>query len=114
MNIEDLRKICLAHKGTSEDIKWGNDLCFFVLGKMYCVACIDVLLKMPLKVNNDEFDEISKQVGIIATPYMARNKWVLVTDPSVFNKKEWIGRIATSYELVKARLSKKALKEAGL
>ena len=35
MNIEQLRKFCLSFPGATEDIKWGNDLCFCVGKKMF-------------------------------------------------------------------------------
>ena len=38
MNIEQLRKYCLSFPHATEDVKWGNDLCFCVGGKMFCVT----------------------------------------------------------------------------
>src|SRR5688572_18872952 len=39
MNLETLRKHCLAFPGATEQIQWGADLVFKVGGKMFCVAC---------------------------------------------------------------------------
>ena len=42
MNLERLRKLCLALPGATEQIQWGADLVFKVGGKMFCVACTEV------------------------------------------------------------------------
>lgn len=47
-------------------------------------------------------------------PYMARAKWILVTDPSRLNKKEWERYIKQSYEMVKMKLTKKVREELKL
>jgi hypothetical protein len=36
MDIENLRNLCLSLPGTSEGVKYGDQLCFMVLGKVFC------------------------------------------------------------------------------
>ncbi len=114
MNIETLRSICKKLPAVTEDVKWGNDLCFLIAGKMFCVTGFESPLKISLKVNDEEFEELSASEGIIPAPYLARYKWILVEDVNAFNKKQWEHFINQSYELVKAKLPKKLLKEHGL
>jgi predicted DNA-binding protein (MmcQ/YjbR family) len=114
MEIEWLRKLCLSFPATTEDIKWGNDLCFMVAGKMFCVVGLDHPQKIAFKVPDDMFEEISTSPGFIPAPYMARAKWVLVEDITRLSKKEWKDYITQSYKLVKNKLTKKVLKENGL
>jgi predicted DNA-binding protein (MmcQ/YjbR family) len=45
---------------------------------------------------------------------MARAKWVLVSKPSILNKKQWENYIQKSYELIKARLTRKTRKDLGI
>ena len=94
----------------TEDIKWGNDLCFLVGGKMFCVTGLTGEMKVSMKVKDDEFDELCNRRGIIPAPYMARHKWILVDD-SAFTKKEWEQYIRQSYELVKEKLPQKIKKQ---
>ena len=110
MDIEDLRNICMTLPFVTEDIKWGNDLCFMIGGKMFCVAGLNTPLKISLKVTDEEFEHISTQPGIIPAPYVARYKWILIEDPNVFTHKKWEQYIVQSYHLVKNKLPAKVLK----
>jgi predicted DNA-binding protein (MmcQ/YjbR family) len=114
MDIEVLRKFCLSLPAATEDIKWGNDLVFSVGGKMFCVAGLEQPYKFSFKVSDEEFEELSNTDGFIPAPYMARAKWVLVANPSKLNKKEREHYIKESYELVKAKLSKKERSTLGI
>ena len=114
MDIEMLRKICSSLRAVTEDVKWGNDLVFSVGDKMFCAASLEPPFSCSFKVPDDEFDEISNQNGFTPAPYMARAKWVLVTDPSKLNKKDWERYIKQSYELIKIKLTKKLREKLGI
>jgi predicted DNA-binding protein (MmcQ/YjbR family) len=101
-------------KGVTEDIKWGHDLCFSIGGKMFCVTSLEPPFTCSFKVTDEEFEELSARDGFIPAPYMARAKWVQVTDPSKLHKKEWKDFLRQSYELKKASLTKKVRREMGL
>jgi len=81
---------------------------------MFCVASLGSPFSCSFKVPDDEFDELSNQNGFMPAPYMARAKWVLVTDPSNLSKKEWERYIKQSYELVKIKLTKKLRGKLGI
>jgi len=114
MDIEMLRKICSSLRAVTEDVKWGNDLVFSVGDKMFCAASLEPPFSCSFKVPDDEFDEISNKNGFTPAPYMARAKWVLVTDPSKLNKKDWERYIKQSYELIKIKLTKKLREKLGI
>lgn len=114
MDVESLQKICLSLPAVTEDIKWGNDLVFSVGGKMFCVASLDAPFKCSFKVKEEEFEELSGREGFMPAPYMARAKWVLVTSPHRLNKRQWNDYIRQSYELVKAKLTKKDRTQLGI
>lgn len=114
MDIENLQKICSALPAVTEDVKWGHDLVFSVGGKMFCAASLEPPFTCSFKARDEEFEELSSREGFMPAPYMARARWVLVTDPSKLNKKEWESYIRQSYEMVKAKLTKKLRSELGL
>jgi predicted DNA-binding protein (MmcQ/YjbR family) len=111
MDIESLREFCLGLKGVTEDVKWDNDLCFLVGGKMFCVTNLEGESRISFKVPEVDYDELSTSVSIIPAPYMARNKWVQVQTWDRFTHAEWETYVKQSYDLVKAKLTKKLQKE---
>ncbi len=113
MNIEFLEQTCARLPGVTTDVKWGNDLVFSVAEKMFCVCSMDPPFKASFKVPDGDFEELSVGDGFEPAPYMARAKWVLVTNPSKLNRKEWEEYLMQSYELVKSKLSKKLQETLG-
>lgn len=107
MDIETLRSICLGFPGSSEQIKWDDDLCFMVAGKMFCIAWLGPETKINLKVDAEEFEELISRPFIEPAPYLARAKWICIRDSGVFNPEEWQQRITHSYELIRDKLPKK-------
>lgn len=115
MTTEDLRRICMALKGATEDIKWEHDLCFSIGDKMFLVTGLDEQpVNASFKVSDAEFDELSAKPGFMPAPYMARHKWLRVEDISRLSKKQWQHYARQSYDLVKSKLPKKTLRELGL
>ncbi|RYZ29611.1 MAG: hypothetical protein EOO10_05775 [Chitinophagaceae bacterium] len=111
MNVETLRKICLSFKGATENIKWGNDLVFSVGEKMFCATSFDEPFKCSFKVLDEVFDELSNREGCVPAPYLARAKWVMVSNESKLSKQEWESFLKQSYELIASKLTKKQRRE---
>jgi predicted DNA-binding protein (MmcQ/YjbR family) len=106
MDIEGIRKFCLALAGATEDVKWGNDLCFSVGGKMFCVACLEGPFKATIKVRDDEFHELCASENITIADYVGRYKWITISDPARFSDDEWHRRITASYQMIREKLPK--------
>ncbi|ESU26262.1 hypothetical protein FLJC2902T_27420 [Flavobacterium limnosediminis JC2902] len=115
MNIEDLQRLCKSLPHVTEDIKWGNDLCFCIGGKMFCVVGLNQSpTSASFKVLDEEFDELSTREGFKPAPYVARYKWVLAEDINTLSAKEWNHYVSQSYTLVKNKLASKTKKELNL
>ena len=115
MDTESLRAFCKTLKGTTEDIKWGNDLCFCIAGKMYCVTGLhDEGLGMSFKVKDEEFEELCTSPAFIPAPYVARYKWVQLKRPDMLTDEQIKHYVRQSYELIKKALPPKLKREAGL
>lgn len=107
MNIETLRKTCLALPHVTEDIKWENHLCFCIGDKMFVVFAVDASpVSASFKASDEDFDKLSNKKGFKPAPYLARYKWIHVDDISLMSEKEWKQRIHTAYELIKSKLPK--------
>jgi predicted DNA-binding protein (MmcQ/YjbR family) len=107
MTHDIIREIASGLPHVTEDIKWGNDLCFCIAEKMFCVTGLESPVKVAVKVTDEEFNELIERPGFTPAPYMARNKWVLIDASSKISKKELSHFIQQSCTLVKARLPKK-------
>ena len=105
MNIEQLRKFCLAFPGATEDIKWGVDLCFCVGAKMFCVTGADSGAGgLSLKCTPEKFDELIERQGIDPAAYVGRYKWVSIADLNAVTAGELKELIGMSYQLVFEKL----------
>jgi predicted DNA-binding protein (MmcQ/YjbR family) len=111
MNIEQLRKFCLALPGATEDIKWGNDLCFNVGGKMFTVTSADSSDGgVSLKTTPEKFTELTEHEGIRPAHYVARYHWITIEDPNAVSQSELKQLISESYQLVFDKLPAKTRK----
>ena len=111
MNIEQLRKFCLAFPGTTEDVKWGNDLCFSVGKKMFAVTGVETQADgISFKCTPEKFAELVERDGIMPAHYVARYHWVTVTDPNAVTPAELKDLIGKSYQLVFDKLPPKVKK----
>jgi predicted DNA-binding protein (MmcQ/YjbR family) len=108
MNIDRLRKLCLALPGATEQIQWGADLVFKVGGKMFCAACTEVAPNvMSFKCDDEMFAELCEREGIIPAPYLARAKWVALERWDTMDERELNSLLERAYSLVRQKLPKK-------
>src|SRR5688572_17547032 len=108
MNIEQLRTFCLALPGTTEDIKWGNDLCFNVGGKMFTVTSADSSDGgVSLKTTPEKFADLTEQDGIRPAHYVARYHWITIEDLNAVSQSDLKELIRESYQLVFDKLPAK-------
>jgi len=110
MNIEQLRKYCLSFPGSTEDIKWGADLCFCVGAKMFCVTGADSMSGMSLKCTPEKFEELIERAGIDPAAYVGRYKWIHISNLDAVTPAELKDLIKTSYRLVFDKLPPKIKK----
>lgn len=111
MNIEEIRKFCLSLPRATEDIKWGNDLCFCIGEKMFAVTGLDSGDgQVSFKCTPEKFAELVERDGIIPAPYVARYHWVAVQKPDALAENELKDLISKSYQMVFEKLSAKVRK----
>ena len=115
MNIDWLRKQCLAFPGTSESVQWGSDLVFKVAGKMFAVRNLEPGAKheVGFKCSPEDFGELTAREGFVPAPYLARAKWVAVEVGASITEAELKVLLRKSYDLVVAALPKKTQAELG-
>ena len=107
MDVETLRAICLALQGATESIKWEKDLVFSVGDKMFCATSFEEPFKCSFKVPDEAYDELSTRQGFAPAPYLARAKWVMVSNDARLSKTEWEAYLKESHHLIAQKLTKK-------
>lgn len=116
MDIEQLRALALSFPAVTEDIKWGDHLCFNVGDKMFLLTSPDELpINACFKVSEEDFDALidrSEQFGRAA--HFAQRKWITIRDIHSMSQKEWRYYLKASYDAVVAKLTKKRRAELGI
>jgi predicted DNA-binding protein (MmcQ/YjbR family) len=110
MNIEWVRRYCMALPHTTEQVQWGHDLVFKIGGRMYAAGPLEPPFDccLSFKVTAEEFAELCDRPGIRPAPYMARAQWVALESWDAVTAAELKRMLRQSYDLVLAKLPKKA------
>src|SRR5277367_1961292 len=108
MDIEWIRKFCLALPGVTEQIQWEDDLLFKVGGKMFAVVPLEpARLYISFKTSGEDFAELVERPGIIPAPYLARAQWVALESESALRRTELENLLRQAHSLILAKLPKK-------
>lgn len=110
MNVDEIRKLCLAFSGTSEKLQWGDALCFKVRGKMFAVLGLDDQ-RFTFKCTAEKFAELIEYEGIGPAPYVGRYQWVMLDRLDVLRWDQLQDLIGQSYEMVAAKAPPKKPKK---
>jgi predicted DNA-binding protein (MmcQ/YjbR family) len=114
MTLDGLREICRALPGTTEDVKWGQDLCFCVGGKMFAAVNLEPPHQLGFKCTPENFAELTEREGIIPAPYLARAMWIQESELGQALERPELARLLRSaYDLVVAKLPKSKRPGAG-
>ncbi len=113
MRLDRLKAFALAQRQTTGVNQWGG-LVYKVAGKVFLMIILDggTIDGVIFKCTPEEFDELTEIDGISQAPYCAKRMWVRVGDLAALPEPELQARILRSYDLVVAKLPKKA--QAGL
>jgi len=106
MDIEMIREFCLGLPGTTEGMKWGENLCFMIHEKIYALASLDDGT-ITLKCDPEDFDALSAQDGVTQASHFARKQWVTLAAYDIVPTTEMKHLITKSRSLVIDKLPKK-------
>ena len=113
MTRDELHAAAMALPGATMDIKWGQDHCYCVGGKMFC-ATDGAYSNLSFKATDIAFEALTETGRGRPAPYMARAKWVMLDDLVAQDAGEVADWVRTAHELVAARLTKKQRTELGI
>lgn len=108
MDVDWVRKYCLAMPHATETVQWGDDLVFKVGGKMFAVVVlVPAKVWLSFKCSPEEFAELTERSGIIPAPYSARYYWVALETQDALAPTELARLLRSSYDMVFAKLPRK-------
>jgi predicted DNA-binding protein (MmcQ/YjbR family) len=107
MNIDWVRKTCLAFPHATEEIQWEYALVFKVGGKMFAVARLEPgPVWLSFKCSDEAFAELTERPHIVPAPYLARAKWVGLEAEDAISTSELDELLKEAHRLIFEKLPK--------
>ena len=104
MSVASIRCFCLSLPHATENLQWGDDLCFKVGGKIFTLLSLSsVPQRLMFKCTPERFAELLEQEDIVPAPYVGRYKWVSLERLDALPWTEVKDLIEQSYGMVAAK-----------
>ena len=105
MDVESIRSYCLSFPQATENLQWGDELCFKISGKIFVTVGLDNP-RICFKCAPETFAELVEQEDIRPAPYVGRYKWVMLDRLDALRDDELQELIKQSFEMVAAKAPK--------
>ena len=104
-DIDWIRELCLSFPEVTEDMPWGDDLCFKIRGKIFVgiVLSDGRFPRITLKSSPETFHDLLETEGISPAPYVGRYKWIQIARSNLLPASQLESLIRQSYEMVAAK-----------
>src|SRR5579864_6126170 len=106
MNVDEIRKYCMSFPAATENLQWGDELCFKIAGKIFLMLGLDNP-RFCFKCDPETFAELIEREDIRPAPYVGRYKWVILDRLDALRDDELRKLIGQSYEMVAAKAPKR-------
>jgi predicted DNA-binding protein (MmcQ/YjbR family) len=104
MSVDFVRALCLSFPHATENMQWGDDLCFKVGGKIFAVLNLRAFAQqLSFKCTSEQFAELVEFEEITPAPYVGRYKWMLLKRLDVLLPSELEALLKQSYEMAAAK-----------
>ena len=108
-DVDWVRDLCLSFPHATEQVTWGVDLTFRISGKIFAVTVLEpAKVWLSFKCSPENFADLTERAGVIPAPYLARAQWVALETKDALPKEELGVLLRESYNLVFAKLPRKA------
>jgi predicted DNA-binding protein (MmcQ/YjbR family) len=105
MSVDSIRDYCLSFPRATENLQWGDDLCFKIGSKIFTIVGLDNP-RLCFKCTPAAFAELIEREDIHPAPYVGRYKWVMLDRLDAVGWDELQELIRRSYEMVAAKAPK--------
>ena len=114
MSVDSIRAYCLSFPQATENLQWGDDLCFKIGGKIFAIVSLDNP-RVCFKCTPEIFAELIEREDIHPAPHVGRYEWVMLDRLDAVRWDELRHLIRQSYEMVAAKVpGKKGGKTRGV
>src|SRR6266513_1645630 len=104
MDLDAIRAFCLSFPHSTENLQWGEELCFKVGGKLFAVVGLGSFpQRITFKCSPETFAELTEREGIAPAAYVGRYKWVTLEYLEVLPEPGLREAISQSYNMVAAK-----------
>ncbi len=107
---------CTTLPHATRIVQWEGVQVFKVGGKMFCLVAPTnhSIARICFKCDPAHYDALCRADGFAPAPYLARAKWVALTDPRVLSAAETKAYLRRAHQVIVAGLPKGKQKELGL
>jgi predicted DNA-binding protein (MmcQ/YjbR family) len=112
MNVDAIREYCLAFPEATENLQWGDDLCFKIGGKIFTIVSLDNP-RLCFKCTPETFAELIEREDIHPAPYVGRYNWVMLDRLDAMRVEELKELIRQSYEMVAVKAPGRTFRKKG-
>jgi len=105
MDVDSIRAYCLSFPHATENLQWGDALCFKVGAKMFAVLGLD-RVRLTFKCAPETFAELIERPDIRPSPYLGPYKWVMLDRLDALRSDELRDLIRQSYQMVATKAPK--------
>lgn len=113
MTRDELHGAAMALPGTELDVKWGDDHCYCVGGRMYA-ATDGAYTGLSFKASDIAFEALTSTGRAQPAKYLARARWVTLKDLAAQDAVEVADWLRTAHALVAAKLTRAQRRALGL
>lgn len=116
MTYDSITAHLLSLPGAALSIKWGDDHCFVVGGKMFAAMGPKTRGPQGIGFKADEvgFHVLTKKRGITPAHYLARAHWVSLDRFDRLPEKQLLAYLTRAHALIAAKLPKKTQTKLGI
>lgn len=117
MTRKEFDAFCATLKASTHVVQWGGASVWKIGGKIFAVSSIwgeSEQEKISFKCSDLAFDILKEQPGLTPAPYLARAKWIQVTESGAMSDEDIKSYIETAYWIVARKLTKAVRSELGL
>jgi predicted DNA-binding protein (MmcQ/YjbR family) len=117
MTRKEFDAFCSRLKGATHVVQWGGSSVWKIGGKIFAICSVwgaGEGEKISFKCSDLAFDVLNEQTGLSPAPYLARAKWIQLSEPGAMSDEDIEAHIEAAYWIVAGKLPKAIRDKLGL